>query len=62
MYWGKYFTNRKHVTLYACNTLHENTAPLAENVDFFHVTQLLKKKILFLFERSELEITCQIKH
>ena len=40
--------NRKHVTLYIRNTLHENTAPLAENVDFFHVTQLLKK-INFIF-------------
>ena len=37
------FTNRKPVTLYVQNKLHENTALVPGNILFFYLSKLLKK-------------------
>lgn len=42
------FTNRKPVTLYVQNKLHENTALVAGNILFFYLSKLLKKISYFL--------------
>ena len=50
------FTNRKSVTFYIRNTIHENTALFAEKAHYFCYTKLLKTiNQVLLLERSEFE-------
>ena len=52
------FTDRKPVTLYVQNKLHENTALVAGNILFFLSFQVAEENKLFSFAWSEQESNC----
>lgn len=54
------FTNRKPVTLYVQNKLHENTALVAGNILFFYLSKLLKKISYFLSREANKKVIATV--
>ena len=54
------FTNRKPVTLYLQNKLHENTALVAGSILFFYLSKLLKKISYFLSREANKKVIATV--